>query len=316
MPSVVYVDGDVGYPGNLQSKCHHGIRFDFDSAPQCIADNSDGLITIDYSDGGTMGSHAEILDGTNMGVYDICLSGTTYFETWVPEAIILTMPFLVDDYDHAQKIFSGEAADWFNELVMEATNCRIIGYGWTGFRYVLSEAEIDSLAECEGVLIRSPEINMYTDLLGLLGFSYVTMAWSEAYTAMSTGIIEAVECPLMNLYEQGFYDLGTNLLGTRHLLADCAYVMNNDKYNSLPAVYQQIIDDAMAIAIEGERQACMDSEQYYKDLMAAEGCTFHEFDQASYDELQEIFGAYWDEKAAEFDSEAQAMLQEIIALKG
>ena len=283
---------------------------------EMVTEKSQGLITFEYSDGGTLGTIQELLDGTNMGIYDFCLADTSFFETWVPEAVVVTMPFLTDNFDHANKVFNSEVGDWFNGLVMDATNLRIMGYGFTGFRYILSENEIDSLEDCEGTLIRSPEINVYTDLLSMMGFSYVTMAWSEAYTAMSTGIVNAVECPLMNLYEQGFYSLGQNIYNTRHLLSVCTYVMNDDTYNSLPDVYKQIIDDCMAEAIVGERETCAANEAGYMEKLEAEGCVFHDLEGESYDRIQEMFGEYWMTRAAEFGGEAADMLQVVIDLKG
>ena len=105
-------------------------------------------------------------------------------------------------YKHeATAILDGEVGQWYNALVAEKSNLEILNYFYCGFRYVCSEKEIDSLDDCKGVLIRSPEIDTYTDLLSLMGFSYVTMSFSEAYTSMDTGIINAVEVPLQNIYE-------------------------------------------------------------------------------------------------------------------
>ena len=60
-----------------------------------VTERSNGQITFDYTNGGALGSFDELLEGTDSGVYDMSLITLSYYETYVPEAEILSFPFLM-----------------------------------------------------------------------------------------------------------------------------------------------------------------------------------------------------------------------------
>lgn len=282
---------------------------------ELVEERSEGLITFDYTNGGALGSYAELLEGIEYGVYDMSITDPSYIQTYVPESVVLTLPVMFDGYDHAEKVFSGEVGDWYENLVAEKTNIKVLNYYFCGFRYVCSKEQLLSLSDCKGVLIRSPQIQVYNDLLGLMGFSYVTMAWTEAYTSMSTGVIDAVEVPLQNIYESGFYDLGKYILATRHLLSVNSVIASETFWDSLPSVYQDIMTDALDEITAEEHIAVAANEDDYITKLEAEGCVFSEFDEAGKAELAATFSDYWHTQVDGLGEDAVNALNTIIELK-
>jgi TRAP-type transport system periplasmic protein len=282
---------------------------------ELVKDRSEGLISFDYTNAGALGSYAELLEAIEFGVIDMSVNDPSYIQSYVPESLVLTLPVIFNNYQHAEAVFSGEVGDWYKNLVDEKTNIDVLNYFFCGFRYICSKEPINTLDDCQGVLIRSPQIDVYTDLLGLMGFSYVTMAWSEAYTAMSTGVIDAVEVPLQNIYEAGFYNLGKYICGSRHLLSVNSVIANDSFWESLPGVYREIILDSLNEVTALEHQAIVDKEENYIKMLEDEGCTFAEFDDAGKAQLTMTFTNYWTEKVENLGSVAQGMLQKILELK-
>lgn len=277
-----------------------------------VKERSEGKISFDYSNGGALGSYAELLEGVENSVYDMTITEPSYIQNYVPESVLLSLPMEFSSYDEATAVFDGEVGRWYKDLVSEQTNIQILNDFYCGFRYICSEKEIKTLDDCKGVLIRSPEIDVYTDLLGLMGFSYVTMSFSEAYTAMQTGVIEAVEVPLQNIYEAGFCDLGKYITGTRHLLSVNCVVANENFWNGLPAEYREIMETALREVTLEEREQCAANEADYITKLEEAGCTVNEFDDASVAKLSEIFQAYWLEQIEPLGGEAVAQLNKII----
>ena len=283
---------------------------------ELVTERSEGKITFDYTNAGALGSYAELLEGVQNGVYNLTITEPSYVQTYVPESVVFSLPMIYGSYDEATEILDGEVGQTYNALVEEESNLKLLNYFYCGFRYVCSQEPIESLADCKGVLIRSPQIDTYTDLLGLMGFSYVTMAFSEAYTAMQTGVIEAVEVPLQNIYEAGFYDLGKYVCATRHLLSVNCITANGDFWAGLPAEYVEIMETALAEVTADERAQCAVNEENYVTKLEAEGVTFTDFDDASKAELLQIFSDYWTEKVGALNSDtATQMLNDILAIK-
>ena len=279
-----------------------------------VKERSGGKISFDYSNGGALGSYAELLEGVENSVYDMTITDPSYIQNYVPESVLLSLPMEFDSYEEAAAVFDGEVSQWYKNLVAEQTNLKVLNDFFCGFRYVCSQKEIKTLDDCSGVLIRSPEIDVYTDLLGLMGFSYVTMSWSEAYTAMQTGVIEAVEVPLQNIYEAGFYDLGKYITGTRHLLSVNCVVANENFWNNLPAEYREIMETALEEVTLAEREQCAANDEDYISKLQEKGCTFNEFDDSTKDALNELFQAYWMDQVEPLGDEAVAQLNKIIEL--
>ena len=203
--------------------------------------------------------------------------------------------------------------DWYIDLVSEETDLLLLNSFFCGFRYICSKNPITSLADCKKVLIRSPQIDTYTDLLGLMDFAYLTMAWSEAYTSMSTGVIDAVEVPLQNIYEAGFYDLGKYVNNSRHLMSVNCIIANKQFWNKLPDAYKDIMTTALEEITKEERIQCEINENDYVTKLEAEGVTFTDFDDASKSEIRDRFTAYWKTKIDPIGGAAPAMLEKVIA---
>lgn len=282
---------------------------------ELVGEYSNDQITFSYTDGGVMGSQLELVEGTMYGSYDMTCTAIDNLQSWVPEVSVSSMPNLIDSYEMGVKVFDGEYGTEIAAKIKEETGIEILNYEFCGFRNVCSKDPITNLDEAKGVLIRVPEVDTYIAFAELTGFSPVTMSWSEAYTSMNSGIINAVEVPLQNIYEQGFYDLGTNILMTRHIFNTNSIMMNAGLLDSLPEVYQQIIRDAAKQAAEEERVACEDNEKNYLTQLEETGCTINEWDEASYNTLQESFSAYWTETASNISDLAGEYLNMIQSCK-
>ena len=281
---------------------------------EAVEDASGGAITFDYTNSGALGSYTELLEGTVNGVYDLTITEPSYIETYVPESSLLSLPMLYSSYEEATEILDGEVGHWYNNLCKEA-GLEILNYFYCGFRYIISEDEIKTIDDCDGVIIRSPNIQTYLDTFNMLGFKCETMDFSEAYTAMETGVIQAVECPLQNLYTNGYYNMCPYLLSSRHLLSTNCIVANETFWASLDENHIEILTSTLKAITEEERVECEAREQQFLDDFAAEGTTFNEFDATAQAQILEMFSAYWTKTAEALGQESVDMLNKIIEIK-
>ncbi|MBS5432337.1 MAG: TRAP transporter substrate-binding protein [Firmicutes bacterium] len=280
-----------------------------------VEEKSGGKITFDYTDSGALGNYEELLEGTVNGVYDMTITEPSYIATYVPESNLLSLPMLYSSYEEVDWILDGEVGQWYNEKC-RAAGIEVLNYFYCGFRYIISEKEITSLDTAKNVIIRSPNIQTYLDTLQMLGFKCETMAFSEAYTAMETGVISAVECPLQNLYSTGYYQLCPYLLGSRHMFSANSIVANETFWAGLAPEYKEIMTNALSEITKEERTECAAREDQFLADFAEKGTAFNEFDDASKTAINEMFASYWTDKVATLGEEAVSMLNIIIEHKG
>ena len=279
-----------------------------------VTERTDGLVTFDYTNGGALGSFAELLAGVNSGAYDMTVTDLSLLNEYAPETIMPCLPFIMSGYDQLKAVYSGEVFTWLQECVEEQTGMVLLNSNFCGFREILSKDQLTGLDDFDGYLIRSPQTETFTDMFEILGFSYVTIAWSEAYTAMQTGVIDAVETSLIAHYNTGFYELGKYLVLTNHMQAVNPLVGNQDFWYGMPDVYREIMTDAMEETQQAEWDECVSNEEYYIGLLEDEGVTVTEISDADREEIKEAFMSYWTEKAEEIGGDCPDMLETILSL--
>ena len=79
---------------------------------ELVEERSEGKITFDYTDSGTLGSYTELLEGVQNGVYNMTITEPSYIATYVPESALLSLPMLYDSYEEATEILDGEVGQW------------------------------------------------------------------------------------------------------------------------------------------------------------------------------------------------------------
>ena len=269
-----------------------------------VTERTNGKVTFDYTNGGALGSYAELVDGVNMGAYDMTVTDISQLQSLVPEVAVLGLPFLMKDYDHLKAVYSGEAWDWIKECVANETNTMLMTPYFCGFREVLTADKLATIDDFQGYVIRVPQADNYIKPFDALGFAYTTLAWSECYTSMQTGVINGLETAVMSFYTGGFYDLGKFVLLSHHMQAVNTVLVNQDFWNGLPEEYKTIMTEAFEELQAAEWDECIANEDYYREQMEAEGVEFTELPAEDVAKINELVKPYWDEVTASIEGGA------------
>lgn len=280
-----------------------------------ITERSDGLITFDYTNSAALGSALELMEGVDMGAYNMSVIDLANFDAYVPQVDALCLPFIIKDWDHAEKVYLGEPNQWVADLVSQQMDITILGDIGMGFRSVISKDPLYTIDDCQGYLIRTPDLQLYIDALGTLGFSCTSLAFSETYSAMQSGVIDGMETTLNVLYDNGYYDVGKYILQTRHFFACSEAIVNTTFWNSLPEAYRQIISDSFD-EIEAEAWAYARSvEEALVPKFEEKGVEVNEFSDADHARINELFADYWQEKAEAMGDGAVEMVNTLVGLQ-
>lgn len=280
-----------------------------------VTERSEGLITFDYSNSGALGSALELMEGVDMGAYDMSVIDLANFNAYVPQVDALCLPYIIKNWDHADKVYMGEPSQSLNDLISSQMDITLLGSIGMGFRSVISKDPLTSIADCKDYLIRTPDLALYHDALGTLGFSCTSLAFGETYSGIEAGIINGMETTLNVLYDNGYYEVAKNILQTRHFFA-CSYAcVNTTFWNSLPEVYRQIIADSFK-EIEADAWAfARTTEEEMVPKFEEKGVTVYEFSAEDQDKIVELFSGYWYEKAGAMGEGASELIDEVVALQ-
>lgn len=282
---------------------------------ESITEKSDGLITFDYSNSAALGSAVELMEGVDMGAYDMSVIDLANFNAYVPQVDALCLPYIIKDWDHAEKVYLGEPSETLSAMISENMNVTLLGNIGMGFRSVISKDPLYTIDDCKDYLIRTPDLELYTDALGTLGFSCASLSFGETYSGIESGIIDGMETTLNVLYDNGYYEIAKYIIQTRHFFA-CSYAMvNNDFWEGLPEVYRQIITDSFD-EIEAEAWAyARTTEEEMVPKFEEKGVEVNEFSEEDQAKIVELFSDYWNEKASAMGDGAVELVDAVVALQ-
>ena len=282
---------------------------------EMITERSNGLITFDYTNSAALGSALELMEGVDMGDYDMSVIDLANFDAYVPQVDVLCLPYIIKDWDNARAVYMGEPNAWITGLISENMDITVLGTIGMGFRSVISKDPLTCIADCKNYLIRTPDLELYIDALGSLGFSCTSMSFSETYSAIEAGVINGMETTLNVLYDNGYYDVAKYILQTRHFFACSEVIVNTSFWNELPEVYRNIIADSFKEIEAAAWDYAQTTEESMVPKFEEKGVTVYEFSDEDHAEILNIFSDYWREKAAKMGEGADEMIETLIAMQ-
>jgi tripartite ATP-independent transporter DctP family solute receptor len=226
--------GHVGEPGSL-----------FDQSAQEFAKRAhaklgDKAKVVVYGSS-QLGGDSELMKKLKLGTIDLALPSTV-MSSQVPLFGLFEMPYLVKDRDHMAKIRDQIVTP---TLVPEAEKAgyRIIGVWENGFRQITnSKHPIVKPEDLAGLKLRVPQGGWRVKMFQAYGANPSPLALSEVFVALQTGVMDAQENPLAQIYPSRFYEVQKYLSMTGHVYTP-AYVTAGASWSRLPADVQKILAD-------------------------------------------------------------------------
>ena len=278
-----------------------------------VTERSGGKISFDYRPHGELGSYVEIIEQVELGAVDMSSGEPSLYEPWCPEISMLYAPLICDSYEHLLKCIYGEPGELISQAMSEKNDTYILRFVSAGARVIASKRPLRTLEDMKGLMIRSPESQVYIDTFTLLGMSPTPMPMNEMYDAILQGVVEACECPAQSLYEGGYHTITGNICKTRHMYSLGVLSANEAFWDGLPQEARTLMLDAWDELAGDFNLSIQAAEDEYYAKFEAEGTLVTEFeDRAAFGKLAE---PYWSEKAASIGGKANEILDAINALR-
>jgi tripartite ATP-independent transporter DctP family solute receptor len=222
-----------------------------------VKERTNGGVEITVYPNSGLGPGPQALNLLRGGSIEIVQSGSTTFNGLVGETAALELPFLFRDAEHAYRVLDGKVGQG---VLDKLTPHGVQGLAFleNGWREVTnSRRPVRSHEDIKGLKIRTTPNPFHIQAFQLLGANPVPMAYSELYSALETGAIDAQEHPLPVLWAAKYYEIQKYLTLTHHAYSPLILVMNKRKFDSLPVEYRTIL-------IESARETAT----YQRDLNA------------------------------------------------
>lgn len=207
-----------------------------------VGRRTNGEVEIKVFGAGQIGGLKDNAEGVRLGTLDFSCVDCAQIGLFHARAGIISLPFLFRDFPHYEKVVQGPVGKQLTAEILEKTNIRILSFWPAGFRIMASRTKpIKSAADMKGLKIRIPEVPIYVETMKALGANATPMPWGEVYTALQTGVVDAIEVPSDTIFAGKMYEVSKFLSRTYHIFVDCNLIISDKVYASLPAEIQKTL---------------------------------------------------------------------------
>ena len=281
---------------NYNWKISQGIAEDHPAAARCkqfaklVEEKSGGRIKLNYFPSGALGDWMEQIEANRMGTLEIGLNaGSTSYD---PRTNLMFMPYLFATWDEARAAIGskGWLTPIFDELYSQI-GLKVLGIylnAWDGMAYT---KRVDKVVltpdQYKGIKMRVPPIRIFELYIPTLGFISTPIAYSETFTALQTGIVDARSaCPAVEAYVMR--DALSYWVATRDCFEYWFLTVNKDLWNTLAKEDQDILTVAADKVMSDQAQAAEKDENDFKKKLEAAGVKVYEVSQKQWEESAKV----------------------------
>ncbi|MEM7737422.1 MAG: TRAP transporter substrate-binding protein [Deinococcota bacterium] len=154
---------------------------------------SGGRIQMEVFPGGQLGDERSVIEQVQLGVIDITRTSTSPVGEFYAPIGVFSLPYIFRNEAHFWKVLQGPIG---RELLDGLADSDLVGLAYydSGSRnFYTTEVPIRSVADLEGLRIRTQQSQIVLDMMEALGAEPVPMAFAEVYSSLQTGVIDGAE---------------------------------------------------------------------------------------------------------------------------
>ena len=226
-----------------------------------------------YNNGVIVTKH-DLLDLMDQGKIEMSQMYTTWIaETYVKDMLAFEMPFIFRDHDHATAVLEGEVGEHLLSKVFESSkSLRALSYTYSGgFRCLMADKEVSSLAELVGVKFRVNRNPIAQATLKCIGIDPVVCELEETKDRFEDGTIEGVDTVYPRVYPLNLDPHVQSVIHSEHTLFLTTMLISDRFWNILSPEVRNIIKNAAIDAGRKERAETIRDGQETKQRMISEG---------------------------------------------
>ena len=268
-----------------------------------------GRVVVTVFGSSQLGNDETLLQKLKLGTVDIALPSTIMSST-IDVFGLYELPYLVQDREHMKRM--EEAIVWPDLApAAEARGYRILALWENGFRHITNNrGPIVTPEDLEGLKLRTPRGIWRVKLFQALGANPTPMPFSEVFIALQTGVMDAQENPLAQIYSAKLNEVQSYLSISAHVYTPAYLTVGSRRWDRLP---QDVRDTIAEIGREMQAFVYENAARMDEEILAtliAEGMAVNEVDREAFRSASQ---ALYDEFASTVDG-GQALLDKAIGL--
>lgn len=242
---------------------------------------TNGRIKVEVFPNESLGKEMDLIKGMQLGTADMTISGES-LQNWAPMAALLAVPYAYKSLEHMDSVANGEIGEQIKAQILEKARVRPIAYFARGPRNLTTNRPIKTPGDLNGLKMRVPNVPLFVDVWKALGAQPTPMAFSEVFTSLQNGTIDAQENPLALIKSANFFEVQKYVNKTEHVRSWIYLVISELTWSKLSAADQGNVMEAAKRAQAYERELFLVDEKKLTGELEAKGMTFVDVDSKAF----------------------------------
>lgn len=248
-----------------------------------LEERSEGRMKLEVYHSEQLAKEIEAIRMIQAGIIEMTITGSL-LSNWIEIATFCELPFLMQDREEQEALINGPIGARIHEEMISKTHLRPLTYFIRGPRHLTSNRPIKHPDDLEGLIIRVPNVPSFVTAWSSMGAKPTPMAFSEVFTSLQQGTIEAQENPFALILNAGFPEVQKYVNLTEHVMSWSYPVVGEKQFQNLPDDLQDIFLAAAIDMQTFEHQLFIANEEKVQDALKSKGMTFIEVDKEAFSE--------------------------------
>ena len=210
-----------------------------------VEERTKGQVRVEVFANSSLYKDKEELEALQMGAVQMLAPVPGKFgPLGVKEFEVFDMPYLFKDIDAVHNFARGPGGAGLLKK-LESRGVVGLSYWDNGFRVMSANRPIHTPSDARGLKMRINSSKVNASIMKSIGGVPQTLAFSEVYQALQTGVVDGTEGPLSNLYTQKHYEVQKHVTLTYHTISNYVVVGNKRFWDGLPANIRTTLEVAM-----------------------------------------------------------------------
>lgn len=238
-----------------------------------LEEKSGGRMKLDIYYSGSLGDKATTVQGLQTGTIDAAmLMGGVIADYGCDELKVFSLPYLFDSVDQARNFEkSDEGQKVLDTVESSGSGMVCIGtYQESARNYFFKNKKVEKPADMKNLQIRCQEGSIYNDAVEALGAYSQSIAFSELYSALQSGVVDGAEQPLSGYVTNAFQEVSKYYVLDQHEISPNLVLFSKATWDKLSDDDKAIIKEAFSESVpEFEKISDAKDDEYMQQIKDA-----------------------------------------------
>lgn len=272
-----------------------------------VEEKSNGRIKMQLFYSGALGSKTSTVQGMQTGTIDGAMLMSGVIADYGPDQLkVFTLPYLFDDVAHARSFEKSDNGRALLDIVQSSGSKMVCvgAYQESARNYFFTKKDVKHPSDMKNLMIRCQEGSVYFDAAEALGANVQSVAFSELYSALQSGVVDGAEQPLSGFVNNAFQEVSKYYVLDQHEISPNLILMSEITWNKLGADDQKLL------------KACFDeSVPYFEQISDAKDAEYLKQIKAAGVKVNEVDVSEWQKACERVYAKYGSLIKQIKASK-